>query len=135
MTESGPSSVFSSAATGASLMRLHRQDDHVMHAGLGEPIRGVHGENVTPSTILAVQGDAHLPGRLEIRTPANERDLVSGQGELESEHAPDRPCTDDANLHDSDPTLRRLPRPLATSGPYRAAGWGTWQGARQEARI
>ena len=79
------------------LMGLHRQHDDVGHAGLVNPAGRGDRPGQTLGSVLLNEPDAGLPEGVEVRAPADERDLLSRQHEPCAEHATNGPGTDDTD--------------------------------------
>ena len=99
------------------LMGFHRQDDKVVHAGLGDLVGRDHRAGQALGAVVEDQPDAVFPERLEVRAAADERHLLTGQNELSPEHAADRPGADDTDLHDRVPCHRGLDRRIMAERP------------------
>jgi hypothetical protein len=84
---------------GRDLVGLHGGYDNVMHAGLGDPVGGLHGVDKVLGAVLHDQPQPLVPHGLEVRAAADERHVLARQRELHAEHAADRAGSHDADLH------------------------------------
>ena len=81
------------------LVRLHRQDHHVVHAGCGVVVGGAHVARDLLAAIGLDQLDAVIGDGLQIGAAHEEGDLVAGQRQPGSDGAADGAGTDDCELH------------------------------------
>ena len=81
------------------LVSLHRQDDNIVHAGLGDLVGCRDRARVPLGAILQDQFQPATLCRLQVGPTADECHLLSGEGKLDSDHPPDRARPNDTDLH------------------------------------
>jgi hypothetical protein len=121
------------------LVGFQRQDDNILHAGLGNVVGGSDRARMPLGAILQDQPDPIFPCRLQVCSTADESHLLSGQGKLNADHPSDRPSPNYTHLHEMVPDHKgglvraSLPRQLSWllqgwldkpfgSGPGRSPG-------------
>jgi hypothetical protein len=80
-------------------MGLHGGDHQVVHAGLGDPVSGLHGLYMVLGAVLHDKLESFLADGLEVSAAADERHVLARQGELHAEHSADGAGADDAYSH------------------------------------
>ena len=95
---SGPNSFGTSCGDRFNLMRLHRENDHVLRAGCGVVVGRLDFRNRLLGSIGHHQPNAAATKRLEIRSACNEGHVLAGKREPRPDVTANRTDTDDRYL-------------------------------------
>src|SRR5271157_1928724 len=104
----------------SDLVGFHRQDDNILHTGLGDVVGGSDRARMPLGAILQDQPDPIFPCRLQACSAADESHLLSNQSKLNADHPSDRASPNYTNLHEMVPDNQ--------GGPVRASlpRWLSW---------